>query len=103
MLLPPLLRQSAEVTMQREGTMSTDPELLHGLSEGELEALSEGLLAPPAQARLDALLASNIDQSLSAAEQLELERLLERVDQLTVLKTRARYTLHQQRAGAVRT
>jgi hypothetical protein len=32
----------------------------------------------------------------------ELDRLLERVDQLTVLKTRARYTLQHSQAGASR-
>jgi hypothetical protein len=80
--------------------MATDPEILVGLSPGELEALSESLLAPTAQARLDDLLARNADGQLAAGETAELDRLLERVDQLTVLKTRARYTLQHQNAGA---
>jgi hypothetical protein len=83
--------------------MSKDPELLVGLSEGELEALAESLLAPSAQARLDDLLARNAEDQLSSKEQAELDRLLERIDQLTVLKTRARYTLRHQQAGAART
>lgn len=83
--------------------MNTDPELLVGLSDGELEALSESLLAPAAQDRLDELLDRNTNQQLSPTETAELERLMERVDQLTVLKTRARYTLHCLKAGAAKT
>jgi hypothetical protein len=75
--------------------MGNDPEMLVGLSAGELEALSDSLLAPSAQVRLDELLARNAEQRLGPAEVAELDRLLERVDQLTVLKTRARYTLQQ--------
>jgi hypothetical protein len=82
--------------------MNTDPEVLVGLSDGELEALSESLLAPAAQARLDDLLARNTDHQLSTTDAAELERLLQRVDHLTVLKTRARYTLHHQKVGATR-
>lgn len=83
--------------------MSKDPELLVGLSDGELEALAESLLAPSAQARLDELLTRNAESQLSARDNAELDRLLERIDQLTLLKTRARYTLHHQQAGATRT
>ena len=82
--------------------MNNDPEMLIGLSTGELEALSDSLLAPSAQARLDELLARNVQQQLGVSELAELDRLLERVDQLTVLKTRARYTLQHQQAGASR-
>lgn len=80
--------------------METNREMLVGLSVGELEALSESLLAPAAQVRLDGLLAANAEGRLTAAETAELERLIERVDQLTVLKTRARYTLQHHQAGA---
>ncbi len=83
--------------------MSKDPELLVGLSDRELEALAESLLAPSAQARLDELLTRNSESQLSAKDNAELDRLLERIDQLTLLKTRARYTLHHQQAGATRT
>jgi hypothetical protein len=79
--------------------MNTDPEMLVGLSIGELEALSESLLAPAAQARLEELLSRNAEGKLSEAENAELEHLVERVDQLTVLKTRARFTLQNQKAG----
>ena len=82
--------------------MNTDPEMLVGLSVGELEALSDSLLAPSAQARLDDLLARNALQQLAAPEVAELDRLLERVDQLTILKIRARYTMQHHQAGASR-
>jgi hypothetical protein len=81
--------------------MNHDSELLVGLSEEELEALADSILGPSAQARLDELLERNAAGGLSAADQSELDRLLSRVDQLTILKTRARYTLGQ-RAGAGR-
>lgn len=83
--------------------MSHDSELLVGLSDGELEALAESMLAPIAQARLNELLARNTEHQLSAAENAELDRLLDRIDQLTLLKTRARYTLDHQKAGATGT
>ena len=74
--------------------MDADPaELLTSLSVAELEALADGVLAPARQGRLDELLAANAGGPLSAADGRELDRLLEVVDQLTVLKARARYTL----------
>ncbi len=79
--------------------MNEDTQLLIGLSHDELEALADSLLAPAAQERLDELLERNSESRLSSVEQQELDRLLAKVDQLTILKTRARYTLHQQ-AGA---
>jgi hypothetical protein len=50
------------------------------------------------QHRLDDLLERNIENRLAADEQLELDELLTRVDQLTILKTRAR----PQRCGCCR-
>jgi hypothetical protein len=82
-----------------ENLMTTSSELLVGLSHDELEALADSLLAPSAQSRMDDLLERNAENRLGADEHLELDRLLKRVDQLTILKTRARYTLRQQ-AGA---
>jgi len=79
--------------------MNNDSEVLVGLSDGELGALADSVLAPSAQARLDELLNRNAEGQLAAYEQAELDRLLARVDQLTILKTRARYTLGP-RAGA---
>jgi hypothetical protein len=70
-------------------------EILAGLSVAELEALADGLLAPARQARLDELLSKNPQRSLDDPERNELDRLLDSADQLTLLKTRARYTLSQ--------
>ena len=79
--------------------MGNDPEVLLGLSSGELEALAEGMLAPSIQARLDEIIAHSKQRRLSSEESAELDRLLARVDQLTLVKTRARYTLRHQQAG----
>lgn len=79
--------------------MSSNCEALTGLNDDELEALADSVLAPAAQARLDALLDRNAQGQLTASEISELDRLVARVDQLTILKTRARYTL-EQKAGA---
>ena len=76
--------------------MHRDVELLTSLSDEELEALANSTLAPVSQSRLDELLAKNVDHELDDAGQAELECLLARVDQLTIVKTRARYTLRQQ-------
>ncbi|MCA9165772.1 MAG: hypothetical protein R3C99_17635 [Pirellulaceae bacterium] len=80
----------------------TDSERLLNLSDEELEALADSKLAPSAQARLDDLLARNAENQLAKNERAELDRLLGQVDQLTLLKTRAMYTLRQQ-AGATGT
>lgn len=82
--------------------MNHDSEFLTGLSPVELEALADSQLALSQQAHLDDLLARNAENQLTPTELTELDRLLQRVDQLTVLKTRARYTLQHQLAGAVR-
>ncbi len=82
--------------------MSKDSELLLGLSLEELEALADCLLAPAAQARLDELLGRQKEKLLAVGEEQELDALLRKVDQLTILKTRARYTLNQERAAATR-
>jgi hypothetical protein len=81
---------------------ATAPELLRGLSEEELQALAQSALAPADQSRLDDLLARNAEAQLSEVEQTELDRLLTYVDHLTLLKTRARYTLAHQ-SGALQT
>ncbi|QDU27668.1 hypothetical protein ETAA8_27570 [Anatilimnocola aggregata] len=74
-------------------------EMLKGLSDAELAALADGLLAPSAQTRLNGLLSGNSEGRLSPDELLELDFLLARVDQLNILKTRARFTLRQQATG----
>jgi hypothetical protein len=83
--------------------MSSTSELLIGLSVEELEALADSLLAPAAQARLDELVDRRKEKPLSAEEENELDRLLQKTDQLTILKTRARYTLSQAKVEATGT
>ena len=76
--------------------MNPNTELLTSLDIDELEALADSKLAPSAQDRLSDLLARNSDGKLSGDEAKELDLLIARSDQLTILKTRARYTLQQQ-------
>jgi hypothetical protein len=82
--------------------MSSDPELLLGLSDDELEALADSLLTPVAQARLDDLLVRKKEKQVSPAEETELDGLLQKIDHLTILKTRARYTLNHERLEATK-
>lgn len=72
-----------------------DPDLLIGMSQDELLALATSQLAPVTQSRLDFLLTRQNKNALTDEETEELDRLLFQVDQLTILKTRARYTLNQ--------
>lgn len=77
------------------GQNTTDSDLLTGMSREELEALAASRLALVAQSRLDELLAQQKENALSEAETAELDELLAQADQLTLLKTRALYTLAQ--------
>jgi hypothetical protein len=83
--------------------MNANPEILVGLSIPELEALADSFLAPAAQHRMDELLARSKEKQLTSSEELALDGLLGKVDQLTILKARARLTLDQRRAEAART
>jgi len=73
--------------------MLDDSDLLIGLSEIELNALSKGMLAVEHQERLNALLERNREQTLTAGEAEELDRYLEQIDTLNILKARARLTV----------
>lgn len=70
-----------------------DSECLRDLSEDELQALADSQLGVASQRRLDDLLAQNAESQLSTDETEELDQLIAKVDRLTILKTRARYTL----------
>ncbi|MCP2727578.1 hypothetical protein [Limnofasciculus baicalensis] len=74
--------------------LAMDEECLISLSQDELQALADSMLAPAAQNQLDDMLIQNAESQLSPDEIANLDRLLAQVDQLTILKTRARYTLH---------
>jgi hypothetical protein len=80
--------------------MENELELVTSLSEEELEALANSVLAPSAQTRLDTLLKKKSDGLLDTLELAELDSLLSQVDQLTILKTRSRFTLQQQAKAA---
>ncbi|MUG91632.1 hypothetical protein F7734_03685 [Scytonema sp. UIC 10036] len=81
-------------TYQELINLSTvDAEILTGLSLDELQALAESTLSLKAQVQLDDLLVRNAENQLSADETATLDRLLAQVDQLNILKTRAKYTL----------
>lgn len=74
---------------------STDPDLLLGLSESELQALAEGMLSPSHRERLTDLLRRHRQGHLSKNEESELDQLLAHVDSMNVLKARALRTLQQ--------
>jgi hypothetical protein len=90
---------SRGIIVAAEKTMNGNADLLTGMSDEELEALADSMLSPSAQTRLDCLLELNSEGRLPASDEQELDRLLARVDQLSILKTRARYTLGH-KAGA---
>lgn len=73
--------------------LGLDEECLVGLSVNELQALASCKLAVIDQTRLDDLVARNAESLLCTDEVAELDDLLAKADQLTILKTRARYTL----------
>jgi len=72
----------------------SDSECLINLSLDELQALANSKLAPTSQSRLDELLALNAESQILPDMVTELDHLLAQVDQLTILKTRAIYTLN---------
>lgn len=80
-------------TYRQLTTPEQDPELLTSLSSDELLALAESSLSPKTQAQLDNLLLRNQNEQLSTEEQQELDSLLTKIDNLNLIKTRARYTL----------
>lgn len=73
----------------------TSQDLLTGMSFEALDALAEVMLSSASQTRLDALLERNNSSALSSIEAAELDQLLGRIDQLNLLKARARLTLSQ--------
>lgn len=69
-----------------------DPDVLHGLSIAELQALANGMLSPEHQEKLSDLLQKNENEVLSREDAEELDQLLEQIDSLSILKARARLT-----------
>jgi hypothetical protein len=68
---------------------------LTDLSQAELQALATSQLATNKQSRLQTLLSQQKENKLTDIEAQELDSLLFHIDQLTILKTRANYTLPQ--------
>lgn len=66
---------------------------LIGLNAQELRVLGEAVVAPDRQHRLKMLLERNRQGDLSPQEQRELDGLIAEVDQVALLKARARYTI----------
>ncbi len=73
--------------------MVDSPQLLQSVSIDELEALASGQLVSTSQQRIDALLSGAKESRLSADEEAELDDLLHKIDQLNLLKARARFTI----------
>lgn len=72
---------------------SEPPEMLPGMSETELRALANAVVAPGRQRRMKALLARNARGEATDEEQRELDVLLEEADRVALLKARAAHTL----------
>jgi len=70
-----------------------DVSVMGSLSQAELRVFADATIAPGHQATLHELLEKNRRGALSVAEEAELDRLLEEVDQVVLLKARARYIL----------
>ncbi|MBC8264083.1 MAG: hypothetical protein H8E47_08180 [Anaerolineales bacterium] len=66
---------------------------LSNMSRQELRVLAEAVVAPDRQQQLEALLDENRYGELSSEEQETLDELLTGVDQVALLKARARYTM----------
>lgn len=97
----------AEMLLREAGAPADEPsgqpelEVLRGMSETELVALSSSVVAPGGQRRMKALLRQNARGELDDAERQELDALLEEADRIALLKARAAYTLAQ--LGRLRT
>jgi hypothetical protein len=91
----------AETLLRDAAGPSPDPtgqpelEMLRGMSETELVALSSAVVAPGRQRRMRALLRKNTGGELGDDERQELDRLLEEADRIALLKAKAAYTLVQ--------
>lgn len=77
----------------------SDTEVLTCLSDGGLNALATAKLVPLDQARLNQLLDQSKQGTLTTFEASELDALLNQVEELNLLKARARYTLKASSGG----
>ncbi|MGG6269181.1 hypothetical protein ACQ4M3_26290 [Leptolyngbya sp. AN03gr2] len=82
-----------EAYQQLLNPLLIDKKCLVGLTREELETLANCRLASSEQAGLEELLIKQSEGSISAAERVEMDRILVEADRLMVLKARASYTL----------
>jgi hypothetical protein len=73
---------------------------LSNMSLQELQVLAEAVVAPDRQQQLKALLDKNRRGELSPEEEETLDQLLTEVDQVGLLKARARYTISLHKLNA---
>ncbi len=76
---------------QRMPTASLEP--LRGMSMAELSVLADAVVAPGQAQTLQALLEKLRSGTMTPEEEVALDELLAQVDQVGLLKARARYTL----------
>lgn len=76
---------------------------LSNMNLQELRALTEAIMAPDRQQQLQALLDKNRLGEVSPEEQETLDQLLAEVDQVALLKARARYTMSLYKLDAQKT
>jgi hypothetical protein len=81
--------------------VNSKEDYLVGLSLEELQALAAGMLVPTKQAQLKELLDRNAEGQASSDEMATLDSLLSQIDQLNILKTRARSKYRTKVLGSV--
>ncbi|MCB0232338.1 MAG: hypothetical protein KDI07_15040 [Anaerolineae bacterium] len=85
------VRMTLNPLSETEAAVNLSP--LLGMSESELEALAEAVVAPERQQQIEDLLALNREGMLTVEQGATLDHLIAEVDQVALLKARALYTL----------
>jgi hypothetical protein len=88
-----LLRNLKPRSRAKKQAQTTGLEPLRGMSVAELSVLAEAVIAPGQQQTLHELLEMNRSGALTPDDETMLDDLLAQVDQVGLLKARARYTL----------
>lgn len=89
------LMGNARLAVDIPETSEPQPTLspLRGMTESELRALAEAVVAPDRQQQMQSLLVANRTGALNPEEEATLDNLIDEVDQVALLKARAMYTL----------
>ena len=98
-----LLRNSRFASQSRPTESGGELVPLSNMNLHELRALAEAVVAPNRQQRLKALLDKNRRGELTPKEQAILDEMLTEVDQVALLKARARYTMGLYKLDAQKT